>query len=707
MFVRHKHPEIHRMKASECRLLDLLARAPQFVIPIYQRTYSWTERECRQLWADVMRCGRDEHVVVHFVGSIVYIESGLSQVSVRQPYLVIDGQQRLTTISLLLAALADAVGDEAPLDGFSRRKIRRNYLIDSDEDGDRRYKLLLSQTDRDTLAALVDERELPTEHSIRIVENHKLFVRWLAETNDLLTICRGLSKLVVVDIALDRSTDNPQLIFESMNSTGLELSQADLIRNYVLMRMEPALQTRLYQEYWRPMELEFGQVAYSESFDAFMRHYLTMRTGEIPNIGNVYEAFKHLAQNSQQEMPAATHIEALVRDLRRFARFYCAMVLGGEQDPDLGTAFEDLRELRVDVAWPLLLKLYDSCEKNIVTRGDFIKAVRMVESYVLRRAVCDLSAQGSNKLFAELVRQVNVDRALESLQARFLLMQGARRFPRDEEFERKLQERDLYSLRIRSYLLRRLENHNRKERVEIERYTIEHILPQNENLNQMWRSDLGENWKEIQAKYLHTLGNLTLTGYNSEYSDRSFTAKRDMEGGFRDSPLYLNKGLGKVEVWNEDAIIERASRLSLMAQQIWPVPVLDADTLEAYRPKASRQNGYSLDDHPHLSRPAIRDLFDALRREVLALDPSVTEEVLKRYIAYKFDTNFVDVVPQAWRLRLELNMPFHEIHDPRGICEDVSGKGHLGNGDVELSFASREDLPYVMGLVRQSFERQL
>jgi uncharacterized protein with ParB-like and HNH nuclease domain/predicted transport protein len=695
------------MKASECRLLDLLDRTSQFVIPIYQRTYSWTERECRQLWDDVLRCGRDERVVVHFVGSIVYIESGLSQVSVRQPYLVIDGQQRLTTASLLLAALARALGDEAPLDGFTHRKIRHKYLIDPDEAGDRRYKLLLSQTDRESLTAVVDERELPAEFSHRVVQNHRFFQQWIAQVEDKAVICRGLTKLVVVDIALNRDTDNPQLIFESMNSTGRELSQADLVRNYVLMGIEPALQTRLYEEFWRPMEVEFGQSAYGESFDAFMRHYLTMRTGEIPNIGNVYEAFKRHARDSRKEKSPAEHIEALVRELRRFARFYCAMVLGRERDRDLLLAFEDLCELRVDVAWPLLLGMYDAYERKGLSHADFLKAVRLVESYMLRRIVCGIPAQGSNKLFAELVRQMTTERHLEGLQARFLSMQGARRFPRDEEFQRALFERDLYNLRIRSYFLRRLENHDRKERVSVEDYTIEHILPQNENLSRSWRSDLGPNWKEIQAKYLHTLGNLTLTGYNSEYSDRTFAAKRDMKGGFADSPLNLNKGLAKIDVWNEDAIVRRVGRLASIALQAWPAPELDAAVVETYRTKGDRPNAYSLEDHPHLSKSAIRDLFDALRREVLALDPSVTEEVLKRYIAYKFDTNFVDVVPQAWRLRLELNMPFHEIHDPRGICEDVSGKGHLGNGDVELSFASREDLPYVMGLVRQSFERQL
>src|SRR5438876_3404179 len=212
------------MKASEAKLLDFLKKSPQFVIPIYQRTYSWTEKECRQLWDDIVRCGRNDHIPVHFIGSIVYIESGRSQVTHQAPLLVIDGQQRLTTVTLMLAALAEAVMDGEPFDGFSQRKIRNYFLLNPEESGDRHFKLLLSQTDKASLNAIVGGIEQPKEHSLRVTENHSLFKRWISEAKgDLATICKGLAKLVVVDIALNRDQDNPQLIFESMNSTGKEL----------------------------------------------------------------------------------------------------------------------------------------------------------------------------------------------------------------------------------------------------------------------------------------------------------------------------------------------------------------------------------------------------------------------------------------------------------------------------------------------------
>jgi len=281
------------MKATEASLLQFLKKSPQFVIPIYQRTYSWRRDECQQLWSDIMRAGREENVSAHFVGSVVYVEKGLYQVSSQSPLLVIDGQQRLTTVTLLLEALCRHLGDSEPMEGFSAKKLRNYYLLNPLEDGEKSYKLLLTQTDKDTLTALVRQRGLPIEHSLRIEQNFDFFdMQVKALKDDLVPLCRGLSKLVIVDVSLNREQDNPQLIFESMNSTGRELSQADLIRNYVLMGLEPKLQTELYEQHWRPMELGFGQEGYGAYFDAFMRHYLTVKTGDIPNVRAVYEAFR-------------------------------------------------------------------------------------------------------------------------------------------------------------------------------------------------------------------------------------------------------------------------------------------------------------------------------------------------------------------------------------------------------------------------------
>ena len=532
------------MKATEAKFLEFLKKSPQFVIPIYQRTYSWTERECRQLWEDILRTGSEEAIAAHFIGSIVYIEKGLYHIISQPPLLVIDGQQRLTTVMLILEALAKRVGDGEPVDGFSAKKLRSYYLLNPLEEGERSFKLLLTQTDKQSMLALMQQKPQPAEPSLRITENFAFFEEWVQGLGaDLTPLCKGLAKLMIVDIALSRDQDNPQLIFESMNSTGRELSQADLIRNLILISLDTAQQTRLYEDHWRPMEIVFGQEALRHAhFDGFMRHYLTLKTdGKIPKVQAVYEEFKGHARALAM---AGTGVDALVADIHAYADYYCAMALDKEQDKELALAFRDLRELKVDVVFPFFLELYDDHVHGRLSKDDFVEVVRLVEAYVFRRAVCAIPTNSLNKTFATFGRVLKKDRYIESIQAHLLTMPSYRRFPSDEEFKRALSARDLYNFPRRSYWLRRLENHERKERVPVNEYTIEHILPQNENLSTTWREALGPEWQRVQETWLHTLGNLTLTGYNTEYSDRPFAEKRNMKGGFKESPLRVNEGLG-------------------------------------------------------------------------------------------------------------------------------------------------------------------
>ena len=307
-----------------------------------------------------------------------------------------------------------------------------------------------------------------------------------------------------------------------------------------------------------------------------------------------------------------------------------------------------------------------------------------------------------------LPRLCSKDRYLESIQAHFLLLPSYRRFPSEDEFHREIKVRDLYNFRSRSYWLRKMENHERKERVPVDEYTVEHILPQNENLSEEWQQALGPNWRTVQERWLHTLGNLTLTGYNAEYSDRSFEEKRDMVGGFRESPLRVNQGLGQSETWDEEAIRKRADRLADQAIRIWCAPQLPADVLDEYRPRAPKLEAYTLDDHANLAVSApMRPVFDRLRKELKALDPCVSEEFLKLYVAYKAETNFVDVIPQVKRLLLTINIDFHELQEPRGLARDVTGMGRWGNGNVEIGLSSLNDIPYMVGLARQALEKQL
>lgn len=704
------------MKATEARLLEFIKKSPQFVIPIYQRAYSWSKRECRQLWDDIVRAGSDDDVNAHFIGSIVYIEKGIYQVTSQSPILVIDGQQRLTTISLLLAALADKLallpeGNQEIVEGFSPRKLKNYYLCNPEEEGEKYYKLILSKTDKDSMIAIVDQVDAPHDYSYKIYDNYNMFSTWLDEySDDLESVCKGIAKLIVVDIALNSDQDNPQLIFESMNSTGKELTQADLIRNYILMGLDIKEQTRLYEHFWRPMELDFGQEAYTSEFDRFMRHYLTVKTGKIPKINDVYEKFKEYATSMQFKNGSMSMI---VEDIRKYSKYFCNMTLKQEKDEELLLVFNDIKELKVDVAYPMLLELYDDYASEVLGKDDFLQILKLVEAYVFRRNICSIPTNSLNKTFSTFMKSVDRMQYVESVKAHFILLPSYRRFPNDAEFGNELKTRDVYNMPRRSYWFRKVENHSRKEQVQVGEYTIEHIMPQNPNLPIEWQEELGPEWKRVHETWLHTIGNLTLTGYNSEYSDKPFVVKRDMGNGFKDSPIKLNQSLRNVEKWNEDAIIERADYLSNVAVDVWESPKLPNDILARYRPESKVKSSYTINDYSYLSPrnssyvEEVRVLFDAIRKEILAIDSVVTEEYLKLYIAFKAETNFVDIVPQAKRLRLSLNMPFSEINDPKQICKDITDLGRWGNGDVEVGFSDIKDLSYIMSLIRQSFERQM
>lgn len=699
------------MKAVDTSLLTLLKKTPQFVVPIYQRLYSWNQPECSQLWNDIIRAGAHSTLGAHFTGSIVYVTKNAATVTAAEPSLIIDGQQRVTTVSIILAALAEKLsmipGDNQEVyDGFSPKKIRERYLMDPNEDGDRRFKLLLSEGDREALKAVFLGSDIEPFSDSKVVANYKYFLGKIEELDlELELLCKGLEKLVVVDVSLERGVDNPQLVFEAMNSTGKKLSQADLIRNFMLMDLEQAVQTDIYVKYWRPMEKLFTKVE-EEQFDSFVRHYLTIRTGNIPRIGDVYEEFKNYFYKS---LESGVSSQEIASDLYLSATHYSRIALGQEQDKELAAIFSELEQVKADVVLPFVLRVYQDFAAGVIDRATFVQILNLVISYVFRRVVCKIPTNSMNKTFASMYELIDVERYLESVQAQFLLLQSYRRLPTDQEFVEALKSSDLYNFRRRTYLLRKLENFDRKELVSIEEYTIEHILPQNPNLSPEWKAELGEQWQDIQEKYLHTLGNLTLTGYNSEYSDNPFIVKRDMKGGFFESPLRLNQGIGKLGKWSQTEIEERADRLSKEANSIWISPKLSDDVIAQYK-KAEKQEEsvYGLQDHPNLFHSKERQqLFEKLAKAVTDLDPVVTMQFLKLYVAFKAETNFVDVIPQKSKLLLSLNIPTGEIVDPRGISRDVSKISRWGNGPYEVELSEDSDFDYVFGLVRQAFDNQL
>lgn len=554
------------MKADAIKLLDFIGKSQekQFVIPIYQRAYSWEKEQCKQLWDDIIKTGGNDQMNGHFIGSIVFVHDGIYTTNYNE-LLIIDGQQRLTTITLLFIALRNYLNDEDELlEKFSRQKIQNRYLINSDEKGDKKFKLILSEPDRDTLLSLIDkDRRKPSKLSLKIMENFKLFEEWIRKNTDKLeTIFKGLDKLMVVEISLERDKDNPQLIFESMNSTGKDLTQTDLIRNYILMGLEPEKQKVFYKKYWRAMEEDFKQ---NETlFNQFVRHYLTIKTREIPNINKVYEAFKDYQQKEGIE------IEDLLKDLQKYCGYFCQIVFKKEDDnKELNKALSFLVDLEMDVIYPLLLELYSDYSDGVLSKDDFIPIIYLTESYICRRTVCGLGANSLNKIFASFTKKINKDQYLESIKAHFGYLTEKQRFPNNDEFKEHFITIDFYHFKKNKYFFERLEKFDTEEPVNTQECTTEHIMPQ--TLEEEWERDLGENFQAIHDKYLHTIGNLTLTGYNSEYSNKSFQEKRDMEKGFKQSPLKLNQSLkdDSESVFGEKEIEKRANDLADWALKIW------------------------------------------------------------------------------------------------------------------------------------------
>ena len=700
------------MKAVEANLLKFLQQPKQFVIPIYQRTYSWELAQCQQIWRDILRVGKDADATGHFIGSVVYIAKGIYVTSSVPQLLVIDGQQRLTTLSLLLAAFAGAIESRGADVGITRKRLENYYLFNAEEEGDLYFKLFLTRADKLTLMRLVEGKQPPdTGASPRVVANHGFFADQIARLSApaLETLWAGIQKLIIVDISLDREHDNPQLIFESLNATALKLTESDLIRNYVLMDLPPQEQTTLYEEHWFPIEQGFVN---SNWFDWFVRDYLTVKTGTIPNIRDIYATFKTYVLGGSGNGTASRPVADVVAEMHRFARYFVRLTQENQEpDADLRVAFRDLRTLEVNVARPYLLQLYDDYETGVVDKQAMLSALRVVESYVFRRSVCGIATNTLNKTFAGLDGEIKKDNYINSLYAALVLRDSYRRFPNDEEFRREIVVKDVYNFRTRNYLLTQLENQGRRETIDVGEYTIEHILPQTPNLRAEWRAALGERWKEVQQQYLHTLGNLTLTRYNSEFSDRPFAEKRDMTGGFRESPLRLSEGLGQLGTWSEPEIVARAQRLAEKAATVWAYPSVPADVLAAQKPPslAEDANGQDLAEFATALHGEVLLIFQEMKRRTLNLDASVRMVPRRQFIGFDSDVTgtFASIIPYRGGLRLLLNVSLEQISDPHGVCRDISARDHWGVGDVETNAITKmAHLDVLMPLVQQAFEHR-
>lgn len=683
------------MDVHKGNIFSILDGNKQFIIPLYQRLYSWDKIQCEQLWTDIVNMQK-KHKQGHFVGSIVNIAEKAMPTGV-QKYMIIDGQQRLTTLTLLLIALRDYAQNHPEDETINAVKIENVHLKNQYEKKDERYKLLLTQTDKDNLIALIEKRSgIDTE--TKIYKNYCFFQEKI-EQNDIkpLEIYEAVGKLQIVNITLERTVDDAQAIFESLNSTGKELSQSDLIRNYVLMGLDTEKQTELYENIWRPMELLFGKQ--TDKLDGFFRNYLTLKLARVPRENDIYDEFKLYRLKD-----ANLSIEKLCQDLLDYAEIYTDILFEKSVNITRKKLYQDINTLQISVAYPFLMKVCMDCKNEIISENELIEIISLCCSYVFRRNICGIPTNSLNKTFATLRTHINEDDYLNSIKAFMILRNDYRLFPDDELFTEAFVKKDIYNMRTRNYLLNHLENFENKTSVVIENLTIEHIMPQNTDLCEEWKKDLGSNWKDVQKQYLHTIGNLTLTAYNSEMSDKPFAEKMEMDGGFKQSALRLNSYVIKQCTWNEEKIKERARELAQKAVKIWKYPSLSAEDLSLYSEQIDHDIQYDIASYE--MNTATEALFTLLDKRILNLSSTVRRELKKKYVAYKVDTNFADIIFQKNGLRIYLNMPFNSVADPKNLCRDVTGIGKWGNGDVSINFNEDSKIDDVMALIEQSFNFQ-
>ena len=561
------------MKANETKVEDFLsANKTQFVIPVYQRNYDWSTSQCKQLLNDILEVGTNKKMNAHFIGSIVYVHDDVFRVARIKELTIIDGQQRLTTLTLIylvLHSLAKELKDEGLVE-----EISETYLINKFASEEEKLKLRPTENNDKALKYLLrcDESEEFQEFS-KLIDNFNYFKERIIDEN-YHTVLEGLSKLMFVEISLDREKDDPQRIFESLNSTGLELSQADLIRNYILMGLNRKNQNIIYRDYWEIIEkLAKDEASNISKVSEFIRDYLTLENNKIPNKGKVYLEFK-----DKYPITTIDNLKKNLFDIKSFAKPYNKLINPkNETERNIRLQLEYINRLEINVAFPFLIKVYDDYSNLIIDKEVFIEVLKLIQSYTWRRFILGLPTNALNKTFMNLYEKVDTSNYLYSIQKSLLQKSGSQKFPRDAEVIEALKVKDVYNIKSKNriYLLERLENFENTELIAIDSnpdITIEHIFPQNPDPK--WKMELGNNeYVFIKENYLNTIGNLTLSGNNGKLGNKTFVDKRDLEGaGYKDSRLWLNKYLSTLNKWNRLEIEKRFEKISERFVKVWQYP---------------------------------------------------------------------------------------------------------------------------------------
>jgi uncharacterized protein with ParB-like and HNH nuclease domain len=550
------------MEAAPAKVIQYFNGEKQNLIPLFQRPYTWGEDNWKTLWNDLMVQYDMGDTGTHFMGAIVSVPARSVPVGVSK-YLIIDGQQRLTTVSLLLCVLRDC------LDANSASRIQEVYLTNRFREPEDTLKFVPTQVDRDVYHAIALDRQVPENNKdVRMAAAYHFFRDKLLKGTDLnddpidiskvLTTLEQRLQVVMINLGED---DDPYLIFESLNFKGEPLTQADLVRNYLLMRFRHSISTggeqeRVHSKYWIPLEKRL-----KSDLPEFLRHY-TMKDGDDIKQGGIYAAIKTKLKN----MDATEAVEAEAQSMLRFGEFYARFLFPDQEETtSISECLENINELQVTTSYPLLLRLFDACQTGHLIDVELEKCLKLIESFVVRRAVCKIPTNSLNKLFIQLAKNFPEADHTKWLQRS---LSSSRRFPKDAEFDIAFIKQPQYGSRITRFILCRLEqSFKHKETVDLSKVTIEHVMPQ--TMNQEWKDELGAEAEKIHNTWLDTFGNLTLTGYNSELGNLPFSEKK---AKLENTHIELNRWILQQENWRVPEIEERAKSLLLIANKIWLSP---------------------------------------------------------------------------------------------------------------------------------------
>jgi uncharacterized protein with ParB-like and HNH nuclease domain/predicted transport protein len=679
------------MEASVIRLVELLGDARQYLVPLFQRPYSWERQEWQTLWNDITDLCEAQNPRPHFFGAVVLIPARSVPEGVTR-YSLIDGQQRYTTVSILFAALRQVAlqkGEERLAE-----EIYKRFLINEFADGDDYFKLLPTQGDREHYKNII-RGQISNDDNSRLAKAYRYFESEIRKAGHELRKIKDMveKSLSIVRVLLDERED-PYVVFESLNAKGRSLSQADLIRNYFLMKIHTNEQEKIYNEFWQPMEKTLGE----ENLTEFMRHYLMMRRGDFVKKGDVYYNLRNYVEQEQKDA-----VEEL-KTLSRFSTYYAKILeLNLESNREIAKAIHRLNRIEVTTAYPFLLACYNDYIHQTLSSEEFLEVLKVLENFIVRRFVCGVPTNQLNKIFAPLYQQIKASASSFVDSVKDILEK--RGYPKDYEFERNLQETKLYGGGDRKektkFILETIEaSFGHKEQVNLENLQIEHIMPQ--TLTPWWEAHLGENWEFIHETLLDTLGNLTLTAYNPELSNSNFEEKKSWYG---ESHLELNAYFAEIDTWRESDIQLRAQELACRCLEIWSY--FGKDNI-VQKPESQSEQKYTFETmhNGNYLQGEILELFEDLQDSVLKLG-EVREEILKQCIVYRLgNETFVSVVPLRSALKLYLNLPFNEVRHEGAFCRDVSNKGHWGVGDVEVKIRNFSDIQRVVPLIEKSYNYQ-